>query len=146
MTRGILFFILLVSVVATAEIYKTVDENGRAIFSDKPSVEAELIEVKVNSIQGPATVTDYKSGLYTDGKVVMYSTSWCGVCKEAKQYMASRGIRYQEYDIEKNFNAKRKFKKLGGRGIPLILVGNQKMRGFSASRLEAMLDKAKEGS
>ena len=76
----------------------------------------------------------------------MYSTSWCGVCKEAKQYMASRGIRYQEYDIEKNSNAKRKFKKLGGRGIPLILVGNQKMRGFSASRLEAMLDKAKGGS
>lgn len=136
----------MVPVIVLAEIYKTVDEKGRVVFSDKPSAKAELIEVKVNSIEGPASVIDYKSNLSTGGQIVMYSTSWCGVCKKAKQYMASKGISYKEYDIEKNSNAQHKFKQLGGRGVPLILVGKQSMSGFSANRFQVMLAKAKEDS
>lgn len=146
MARIIIFILLFGPAVALAEIYKTVDENGRVVFSDKPSAKAELIEVKVKSINGPATVMDYKSILSSGGLVVMYSTSWCWVCTKAKQYMASKGIRYKEYDIEKNSNAQRKFKKLGGEGVPLIVVGKQSMSGFSPSRLDAMLAKAKEDS
>ena len=88
-------------------------KKGR-YFSDKPSAKAELIEVKVNSIEGPASVIDYKSTVCTSGEIVMYSTSWCGVCKTAKQYLASKGISYKEYDIEKNTSAQNKFKQLGG--------------------------------
>ena len=69
----------------------------------------------------------------------MYSTAWCGVCKEAKKYMRSKGIRYMEYDIEKMPSKQREFKRLGGKGVPLITVGKQKMSGFSATRLESML-------
>ena len=60
--------------------------------------------------------------------------------------MARKGISYKEYDIEKNTSAQRKFKQLGGRGVPLILVGKQSMSGFNASRFQAMLAKAKEDS
>lgn len=50
-----------ISMACFAEIYPAVYEYGRVEFADKPSVEVEVVEVKVNSIQGPATVTDFKS-------------------------------------------------------------------------------------
>ena len=34
------------------------------------------------------------------GKVVMYSTSWCGYCKKAKNYFEANKIAYIEKDIE----------------------------------------------
>ena len=139
--RCIMFLILLMPFVAIAEIYKTIDENGRVIFSDKPSETAEIVEIKVNSVEGPATVAEYSLGISTSSKVVMYSTEWCGVCKKAKKYMQTNDIDFKEYDIEKNTNAKRKFKKLGGRGVPLILVGDQRMSGFSVRKLDSMLAK-----
>ena len=138
----IVSLVLLIPNVLAAEIYKTIDENGRVVFSDKPSQSAEIVEVKVNSVEGPATVTDYKSVLSSFNNVVMYSTEWCGVCKRAKKYMQKKGVKFKEYDIEKSSDAKRKFKKLGGSGVPLILVGNQRMSGFSEGKVDAMLAKA----
>ena len=41
---------------------------------------------------------------------------------------------------------RRRFNKLGGRGVPLIVVGKQSMSGYSAIRLEEMLAKAKGSS
>jgi len=133
-----LVLIILLPCTVYSEIYKSVDENGRVIFTDKPSAKAEQIEVKVNSVEGPATVSSQDTG-YSTKKVVMYSTEWCGVCKKAKDYMQQNSINFKEYNIEKNSNANRKFKSLGGKGVPLIVVGKQTMSGFSASRLESML-------
>lgn len=127
--------LLVIPFISVAEIYKSIDENGRVIFTDKPSVSAEQIEVDTSLI---GTVEAGKSK-----QVVMYSTSWCGVCKDARKYMRTKGIRYMEYDIEKMPSRQREFKRLGGKGVPLITVGEQKMSGFSASRLESMLAQGK---
>ena len=124
--------LLVIPFFSVAEIYKTVDENGRVIFSDQPSASAEQIEVDTSLIGTVETEQNAK-------RVIMYSTSWCGVCKEARKYMQIKGIRYMEYDIEKMPSRQREFKRLGGKGVPLITVGTQKMSGFSATRLEAML-------
>ncbi|QMU61251.1 MAG: DUF4124 domain-containing protein [Gammaproteobacteria bacterium] len=142
MNKVLYILIVFLPFTAYAEIYKTVDENGRVIFTDKPTAKAEQIEVRVNSVEGPATISSQDTG-YSGKKVVMYSTAWCGVCKTAKKYMSNNGISYKEYDIEKNSNAHRKFKSLGGNGVPLIVVGKQTMSGFSAPRLESMLGRSK---
>ena len=131
-----------------AEIYKTIDENGRVIFTDKPTAQSQAVEVDTNannadglSESSYSKADEIKSKKQAKQKsVVMYSTSWCGVCKNARSYMQSNGIKFKEYDIEKNSNAHSKYKKLGGKGVPLITVGKNKMSGFSASRLEAMLE------
>jgi len=143
MNKILCLLILFLPATVYAEIYKTVDENGRVIFTDKPTAKAEQIEVNVNSVEGSATVSNNPSTSSSGGKVVMFSTSWCGVCKTAKKYMSNNGISYKEYDIEKNSNAHRKFKSLGGNGVPLIVVGKQIMSGFSALRLESMLGRSK---
>jgi glutaredoxin len=144
--RKILFvFIILLPAVLCAEIYKMIDEKGRVVFTDKPTPKAEQIEVRPNV----NSADDLSKSAYSKANnikrtvkqktVVMYSTSWCGVCTKARKHMKSEGIKLKEYDIEKDKNAHSKYVKLGGKGVPLITVGNQKMSGFSASRLQAML-------
>ena len=67
-------------------------------------------------------------------KVVLYGTTWCGYCKKAKSYFRANNIAFTEYDIEKSASAKRDFKRMGGGGVPLILVGEKRIRGFSPSK------------
>jgi len=72
-------------------------------------------------------------------KVVMYTTSHCPACKAAKQYLAQKGVSYREIDVEQSPEGAQAFQKLGGRGVPLILVGDKKMEGFSPQALDALL-------
>jgi len=74
--------------------------------------------------------------------VVMYATSWCPYCAKARAYFARNGIAYVEHDIEKSAAVNAEFRRLGGRGVPLILVGTEKMSGFSEQRLDALLARA----
>ncbi len=151
MNKVLYVLILLLPITVGAEIYKTVDENGRIIFTDKPTAKAEQVEVDTDantadglSDSAYSKANDIKSKKPTKQEsVVMYATSWCGVCKNARSYMQSNGIKFKEFDIEANDTAHSKYKKLGGKGVPLITVGNNKMSGFSASRLESMLGRTK---
>lgn len=72
-------------------------------------------------------------------KVVMYSTSRCPACSMAKSYFARKGIPYDERDVERSPQAREEFERMGGRGVPLILVGTEKMEGFSEQRLNQLL-------
>ena len=69
----------------------------------------------------------------TEQKVVMYATSWCPYCQQARNYFRQQGIPYTEYDIERDADAKRRYQAFGGRGIPVIFVGKRRMNGFSVS-------------
>lgn len=136
MKHIILLALLLVAAhPLSAEIFKWVDEEGEVHFSDKKplSQEAENIEVKINSYIG----VSYNHSIYDTGKnVVMYSTSWCGYCKKARKYFKKKNIKFIEYDVEKNSKGKRDYKKLGAKGVPVILVGKKRMDGFSGQGFE----------
>ncbi|MFT5117234.1 MAG: hypothetical protein ACI9NY_000763 [Kiritimatiellia bacterium] len=43
-----------------------------------------------------------------------------------------------EYDIEKNARAKRHYDALGGKGVPVILMGKKRMNGFSPQGFDRM--------
>lgn len=72
-------------------------------------------------------------------KVVMYTTSRCPACTAAKAYLARKGVTYEERDVERSADARTEFDRLGGRGVPLILVGDERMEGFSSQRLDQLL-------
>lgn len=78
-----------------------------------------------------------------DIKVVLYSTEWCGYCDATREYLDSRGIAFTDLDIEKSERAKREHAILGGKGVPLTLVGDQKLHGFNAASLEAAVNELK---
>jgi glutaredoxin len=72
-------------------------------------------------------------------EVKMYATAWCPYCSKARAYFARRGIAYVEIDIEKSREGRAEYERLGARGVPVILVGTQRMNGFSEARLSQLL-------
>lgn len=71
--------------------------------------------------------------------VVLYATAWCGYCKLTREYFAANGIRYTEFDIETNSVAQATHAKLGGRGVPLIVIGDQVIKGYDEGALRTLL-------
>lgn len=71
--------------------------------------------------------------------VVLYGTSWCSHCKNARAYLDSLGIEYTDYDIEASTIAKQKYLALKGKGVPLIFVGSVRIDGFNPKQIEQAL-------
>ncbi len=119
--------LILFSVQADAEVFKWKDASGKTHYGDKPREGGSTnVEVKVK----PYTKTSLDKASIKP-EVVMYSTSWCGYCKKARQYFRKNNIAFSEYDIEKNKSAKREYDELGGNGVPVILYDGKRMNGFS---------------
>ena len=71
--------------------------------------------------------------------VVLYSTSWCGYCKMTREFFAANGIRYTEHDIEQSSVAYKEHRNLGGNGVPLIVVGDDVIKGWNEQALRQLL-------
>lgn len=148
----IVFLTLVIASATEGQVYKWTDKGGKVHYGDHPPADSktEQLKVSVQSFGGPAEV-DYVSILrrpiksdarQTRADVIIYSAAWCGPCKSAKAWMASQNISFTDYDVETSEQGKKDFAALGGRGVPMILVGEQRMTGFSAGGLKAMLKKA----
>ena len=81
----------------------------------------------------------------TDGPIIVYKTSWCGVCKRVEEYLQRKGVEYVAKDIEKDqaaaaeLAAKAKAKNVPMGSVPMIDVGGELLRGFDRDRLEELL-------
>ena len=135
--------ILLASPMAQADLYKWVDAQGSIHYGDKPPDNAQLKKITGNV--SSFTSVNVEPFVFDPGNiskqsesktVVMYSTSWCGYCKKAARHFRKNKIDFTEYDIEKSARGAREYKKLKGRGVPVILIGDQRMNGFSAKTFD----------
>ena len=141
MKQIIFLMIICVSASANAEIFRWVDENGRVHFGDQPPADTESskIEVKVNTYESP-NIEALQGVVNTDRKVVMYSADWCHVCHKARKYFQDNKVSFTEYDIDKSAKGKREFDKIGGKGVPVILVGSKRLNGFSPTSFRKIYD------
>lgn len=126
-----LIMLLLLSFGTHAEIYKWVDKSGRVHYSDSnnkaDNQTAEKVDLKINTYKH----TSFEDTEIFTKKVVMYSASWCGYCKKARRYFIAKGLPFAEYDIERNKSARRQYKKLGAKAVPVILYKGRRMNGFT---------------
>lgn len=79
-------------------------------------------------------------------EVILYATDWCGYCAATRRLFAANGIRYTELDIEKNRDAQEGHRRLGGKGVPLIVVGQEVFHGYNEAGLKAALQPWLKGS
>ena len=67
----------------------------------------------------------------SDSEVLIYSTSWCGPCSNAKRLLKEKGIMYVEIDIEeKGMSREDLFNITGGRTVPQIVVDGETIGGY----------------
>ena len=145
------FFVLLplagflaCATVDAGGIYTWKDSQGRTHFGDRPPdrTGAQAVHTRVNTYETPANGFRETASVSPLAKVVIYTTSRCGYCSEAKAFLARKGIDYMEYDVETTGKGRRDFRRLQGEGVPIILVGKQRLNGYSEARLSRMLSKA----
>lgn len=77
--------------------------------------------------------------------VVVYSASWCGVCRAAKAWLAQRHVAFVEKDVEKlpgaeaELRAKARRAGVSPQGVPVIDVAGELLVGFDEDALAAAL-------
>ncbi len=56
--------------------------------------------------------------------IKMYTTAWCGDCRNAKRFLNERGIAYEEIDIEQHGGAAEYVMKINGgkRKVPTFEI------------------------
>jgi len=72
-------------------------------------------------------------------RITLYSTPRCAYCKQAREFLKTRKIPFQELDIQQSVKARKQFDRLGARGVPVITVGEERMDGFKAGPLLKLL-------
>lgn len=73
-------------------------------------------------------------------KVEIYTTAWCGYCKQAVGFLRSQRIPFTEYDVEKDPAAARRWQELSpGGGVPVAVIGDRVIRGYSREAYEQAL-------
>jgi glutaredoxin len=127
----IVSFLLVVSPFASAldfgDLVSDVVKNGNISTKNILGALKSITKVTTGEILGNPP----KGG---DGSVVLYSTTWCGYCTKAINYMDSKNIPYVNKDIESGSDNKAEYKELGGTGgVPFIVFGDKVMKGFSPS-------------
>ncbi|MBS4095439.1 MAG: glutaredoxin family protein [Sulfuricella sp.] len=127
------------SALAGSGIYKVVGPDGRISFTDKPPDAAsgqKAEALKITTWSGaPATGNNGESVK----RVTLISAQWCGQCTKAKAYMKSKGIVFDEWDIDVSDFARGKMKALKAKGVPVILYQSRHMVGFSPESFEKLL-------
>jgi len=82
---------------------------------------------------------------YPDAKtrVVVYGTETCPYCAKARAYLKTRQVAFADFDVAKSDKGKQDFAKLGGKAVPVILIGDRQLVGFDQGAIDAALDKLK---
>lgn len=73
--------------------------------------------------------------------VVLYSTSGCRYCSQARSFLEEHGVEYTEHDVrEDESHAREMVQRTGQRGVPVIAIGSgedtRTIIGYSKDRLQ----------
>ena len=74
------------------------------------------------------------------GEVVMYTTTECGYCAQAKGWLSQNGFAFTECNMSVSGRCESEFKGYGGNGTPYLVVRGHHMKdGFDSDQFLALL-------
>lgn len=83
------------------------------------------------------------SGASRRVRVLVYVTSWCPACRQARAWLANNKVRHQVLDVQRNKRASRQLRRLNPRGtIPTFKIGRQVLVGFSPRQVRRAILRA----
>jgi glutaredoxin len=143
---------------AWAEIYRYSDSTGVEHFVDDSSkvpkkyryqlrnskplkdisvIDSGPVSTRRTAEESPTPPTSSVGG----NGVELFVTSWCGYCRKMERFLKEKGIPYTSYDVEKDENAARRHRELGGRGVPLVRIGSHVVRGYNPDAVMSYIGK-----
>ena len=97
-----------------------------------------LLLVLLSACSSRVDMTDVRS-MIGDAPVVMLSTSTCGYCKKLRADLSDWGVDYVDIDVESDQNGQRMYDLVHGRGVPILLIGDEIVHGYSPTRSRELL-------
>ncbi len=141
---------------ARAEIYRYKDGSGVLHFVDDVSKVPKKYRNQLRNAKPMRNVSVVDSGpapsrsraeepprrqapAYGGNNVELFVTSWCGYCKRMERFLKENGIPYTRRDIEKDDNAARTYRELGGGGVPVVRIGTNVVHGYNPDAVMSYL-------
>ena len=104
------------------------------VFVQEKIVEQDIRKAIITYNDNPSfTKETINEADFNGAAVTIFTATWCGYCKGAKQLLNEKGIAYFEVDVEEYNISKRKLKEIGIKDffVPQIFVDGIPIGGFS---------------
>ncbi len=72
-------------------------------------------------------------------EIILLSTKGCYFCAKTKNLLDEQGKSYRELNVY-NSDGARLFKKYNGKGVPIIIVGSEVIRGYNPKKILEVID------
>ncbi len=128
-------------------VYRIVGPDGKVTFSDKPPASAEQGKVArtgvgANSTEAGSSLPFELKKIASKYPVTLYSADKCGPCDSGRNLLTSRGIPFTERTVNTPEDVEYFQRLTGSNSIPMVSIGGQRLKGFSASEWTQYLDAA----
>ncbi|MES2940307.1 MAG: DUF4124 domain-containing protein [Pseudomonadota bacterium] len=137
------------SVPAGAQpIYRIVGPDGRVTFSDRPPAEGTPRASTASTVplpggDGGGSLPFELRAVASRYPVVLYTQSDCGPCDSGRVYLSGRGIPFSERTVSSREDIEALQRLTGAApSLPMLTVGTQQLKGFSAVEWQQFLDAA----
>ena len=139
--------LLFVSLTCASQIvYLGRDAAGNITTSSQPPADYKPVPFTALPPQSAQSATQSQSSAaMAQLGLVLYAADWCPYCRQARQYLQSKGMAYTEINIDTQ-NGSQAFdaaRGSGSRGIPLLVTGQRQIRGFSTASYDAFFSAKK---
>ena len=75
--------------------------------------------------------------------VTLYTGNRCSFCAQLRKFLQQYKVPFLEMNIERNQKALKQFTQLGGRGVPVLKVGDTVIHGYDPKQTRALLKEKK---
>ncbi len=138
-----LFFIISVS-VCNADIYRYKDDKGTDWFVDNIDAVPQQYRGQLKGvIKSAAYVPPQKSTRRKNAvgprKVEIFVTESCPYCTQLEEHLKAAKVKYKKLDIIKSKEAGKEYKKIKGRGVPILRYGKKIIRGYNKAEIDKVL-------
>ncbi|MBI5910788.1 MAG: glutaredoxin family protein [Betaproteobacteria bacterium] len=138
--------LLLLPVLAQAQMYRWVDDSGKVHYSDQvPASGAKNVQKQSVSV-GQSSSAGLPYALQQAVKnfpVALYTSEACkDTCAQARELLNQRGVPYSETTVIDEVDIAQLKKLSGGSVVPVMTVGRELYKGFESGIYKAALDTA----
>lgn len=136
----------LLGLSAQAQVYRSVDAQGRVTFTDTPGPAAQAIAPGRDAAAADATrnaALPYELR-QTQARypVTLYAGPQCTPCDLGRQLLSDRGIPFAEKSVASAEDVEALRQIAGGAELPLLTVGNTQVKGYEPTTWSQYLDAA----
>jgi hypothetical protein len=145
MMKGVFLMmcLLMLTNAQAAELYRSIDKDGKVHYSDTPLEGSEDFErLKLGKEPAPDENLPYEAQRARQNfPVTLYSFPDCGsACQMAREFLAKRGIPFTEKSLVMKEDIDAFRKDSGDSRLPALTVGKTWLKGFQTEQWNNELD------